>query len=204
MCQAAEVRQALEGTQLPVRARGEATPGKLAGLLRRGRDNTIRGLLQTEYALDQPTASRVLEALQGLVMPLRLSAGRRRSVLAATATEDRGYAFTIRLPDAGESWIQAGYAASAERLFVVSLEVAARYRRNGFSTGLLAAAIRHAEESRGVVNYVKGEAGGTNYRILRTPGCGIADTPFAKSLDQLGFATAYDTSTNEMLASRRS
>lgn len=137
-------------------------------------------------------------------MPLRLSPARRRNQLAAAETQDRGYVFTIRLPAAGETWFQAGYTALAERLFVVSLEVAARYRRNGFSTGLLAAAIRHAEESRGVVNYVKGEAGGTNYRILRTPGCGIASTPFAKSLDQLGFATTYDPVTNEMLASRRS
>ncbi len=171
--------------------------------MNQGKDNAVRGLLQTEYETDQPTATRIVEQLQEKVKPVVLSKTQRTRFAASVETEDRGYLFTIRMPRAGDTWIQAGYTRSAERLFIVSMEVAARYRRNGFSTALLRAAIHHAEQTRGPVNAVKGEAGGTNYRILHAEGKTIADSAFAKSMAHLGFDTSFSPETNEMLSTHR-
>lgn len=203
MCNAADVRQALARAGLKPMARGEGTPGRLARRMNRGRDNTVRQLLASEYGIDPPTAYRIVEALQARVAAMELTNRRVEMVIAVTVAEDRANVITIRMPRAGETWLQAGYSEDTQGLFVVSMEVAARYRRNGLSTALLAAAIRHAEQSYGPVARVSGTVGAVNYRVLRTEGRAVDETPFARSMNRLGFTTTYSAPTNRMIATRR-
>jgi GNAT superfamily N-acetyltransferase len=203
MCATEDVRQALADAQRQPKARGDATPGKIARLMNQGKDDVVRRLLEAEYEVDRSTANRLVEQLQGKVDAKALSTRQRDKVVASARIEDQGHCFTIRFVEAGDTWLQASYTEIHQRLFVVSMAVPARYRRNGLSTALLAATIRYAEQTRGPVNSVKGEAGGTNYRVLHTQDLGIADTPFAKALSGLGFDTTYAVATNEMLATRR-
>jgi hypothetical protein len=173
--------------------------------MNQGRDTTVRGLLMSEYGLDAPVAEKVLGQLQGKVEAKQLGAAARARVVAGTTIEDaRGGGFNLKMEQVGDTWLQASYGGDRQRLFVVSMEVPARYRGNHLGTDLLSAAIQHAERTRGPVATVTGEAGGTNLSRLRTPGMTVADTPFGKAMDALNFEATYDPVRNILTGTRRS
>jgi hypothetical protein len=174
------------------RVQGDATTRKLATLMNQGYDNTVRRLLVREYALDSPTAEKVLGHLQGKVEPKMLSPAARARVVQGAIVEGTGPIFKVKMEQAGDTWLQAWYNERAQRVFVVSMEVPARFRRNHLGTDLLGTMLHYVRGSLGPVFTVTGEAGATNLTVLRTPGRTIADTAFAKAMNDLGFDTAYD------------
>ncbi len=73
------------------------------------------------------------------------------------------------------------------------------FQGNGLSKHLFQAAI---DEVGSNARIFEGKPGDINYRVLNQTG-NINNTPWAKTLDQLGYDTVFDPITNTMTSTRR-